>query len=64
MSKLKKIPSVVWVQDLWPEVLEDTGYIKNKFILKLIDKFVKFIYLKSDTIIAQSDSFKIHLKKI
>ena len=62
-SKLKKIPSVVWVQDLWPEVLEDTGYIKNKFILKLIDKFVKFIYLKSDTIITQSDSFKKHLKK-
>lgn len=63
LSKLKKIPSVIWVQDLWPEVLEDTGYIKNKFLLKLIDKFVKFIYLKSDTIIAQSDSFKIHLKK-
>ena len=29
-SKLKKIPNVLWVQDLWPEVLEDTGYIKNK----------------------------------
>lgn len=62
-AKLKKIPSVVWVQDLWPEVLEDTGYIKNKFILKLIDNFVKFIYVKSDTIITQSDSFKNHLQK-
>ena len=61
-SKLKKIPSIIWVQDLWPEVLEDTGYVKNKFILNLIDKFVKFIYLKSDIIIAQSDSFKKHLK--
>lgn len=62
-AKLKNIPSVVWVQDLWPEVLEDTGYVKNKFILKLIDNFVKFIYVKSDTIITQSDSFKKHLKK-
>ena len=52
------------MQDLWPEVLEDTGYIKNKFILKIIDKFVSLIYLKSDTIITQSDSFKLHLKKI
>lgn len=62
-SKLKKIPTVIWVQDLWPEVLEDTGYIKNKLILKIINKFVSFIYLKSDVIIAQSESFKIHLKR-
>ena len=62
-SKLKKIPNVLWVQDLWPEVLEDTGYIKNKTILKFINKFVSFIYLKSDLIIAQSDSFKKHLER-
>ena len=31
--------------------------------MKLINIVVKFIYLKSDTIIAQSDSFREHLKK-
>ena len=61
-SKLKRIPSIIWVQDLWPEVLEDTGYIKNKFILKIINKFVMFVYNKSDVIIAQSESFKSHIK--
>ena len=61
-SKLKRIPSIIWVQDLWPEVLEDTGYIKNKFILKIINKFVMFVYNRSDAIIAQSDSFKSHIK--
>ena len=62
-SKIKKIPSIIWVQDLWPEVLEDTGYVKNKFVLKLLDKIVKYIYNETDIIIAQSESFKNHLKK-
>ncbi len=62
-AKMKKIPSILWVQDLWPEVLEDTGYIKNKFFIKFINYFVKKIYYNSDIILAQSDSFKKHLKK-
>ena len=59
----KKVPSVIWVQDLWPEVLEDTGYIKNKFLLSFVDKLVKIIYKNSDIILAQSKSFERHLKK-
>ena len=62
-AKMKKIPSVLWVQDLWPEVLEDTGYIKNKFFINFINYFVKKIYYNSDIILAQSDSFKKHLKR-
>jgi len=62
-SKIKKIPNVIWVQDLWPEVLEDTGYIKNKFVIILIDQLVKIVYDKSDLILAQSESFEKHLKK-
>lgn len=62
-AKRKKIPSILWVQDLWPEVLEDTGYIKNKFILKFINIFVKKIYKSSDLILTQSNSFKKHIQK-
>ena len=62
-AKRKKIPSILWVQDLWPEVLEDTGYLKNKFILRLVDIIVRFIYKNSDLIIAQSKSFEEHLKR-
>lgn len=62
-AKKKKIPSILWVQDLWPEVLEDTGYIKNKFILKFINIFVNKIYQSSDLILTQSSSFKKHIQK-
>ncbi len=62
-SKVKKVPNVIWVQDLWPEVLEDTGYIKNKLLLSFIDKLVNILYQNSDLILAQSESFNKHLKK-
>ncbi len=62
-SKIKKVPNVIWVQDLWPEVLEDTGYVKNKFLINLVDRLVNIIYQNSDLILAQSESFEKHLKK-
>ena len=38
-------------------------YKKNKFILRLVNIVVRFIYKNSDLIIAQSKSFEEHLKK-
>lgn len=64
--KLKKIYNCrlsIWVQDLWPESLEATGYIKNRIILKLFSFIVKFIYKKCDYIFAQSKSFIKNIKK-
>ena len=59
--KLKK-KLVIWVQDLWPEVLIDTKYIRNNFILYIINTIIKYIYKKTDLVLAQSDAFKRHLK--
>ena len=64
IKRLKKSKLIVWVQDLWPESLEYTGYVKNKFILNFIKKIVKFIFDHSDLILVQSDSFKQNIKKI
>jgi hypothetical protein len=48
----------LWVLDLWPYILNELQFIKNKFSLFCIGKIVDFIYSKSDIILAQSDSFK------
>jgi glycosyltransferase involved in cell wall biosynthesis len=52
-----RIHLAVWVQDLWPESLEATGFVKNKTLLSLVERLVKFIYKKSDTILVQSKAF-------
>ena len=40
LGKLKKIPVALWIQDLWPESLKATNYIKSKFWLGLVNKLV------------------------
>lgn len=49
---------VIYVQDLWPESVAATGYIKNKKVLSIIRRFVKVIYNASDLILISSKSFR------
>lgn len=57
LKKLKNVPIMFWVQDLWPESLSATGAIKSLFILSLVDKLVAWIYKNCDVILAQSRGF-------
>lgn len=61
---LKKAKLITWVQDLWPNVLKDTGVIKNFFLLNVIKLFVRNIYNANDLLLAQSKSFKKDINKI
>lgn len=62
-SKLIKKPLFLWVQDLWPESLSDTGYVTNRFFLSIIKFLVKVIYNLSTVILVQSEGFKKIIKK-
>lgn len=64
IGKIKGIKIVTWVQDLWPESLSATGYIKNDFILGFVEKIVRFIYRKSDLLLIQSHAFEAPVRKL
>jgi glycosyltransferase involved in cell wall biosynthesis len=49
---------VLWVQDLWPESLSATGYVRNRFIIAAVRKVVCFIYHHTDLILVQSKAFE------
>lgn len=55
---LKGCPVVLWVQDLWPESLSATGYVQNQFVLKLVERVVRFIYRHVDLLLVQSKAFE------
>lgn len=57
IKKLKKIPVVFWVQDLWPETLESLGVVRSGRLLGWIGKLVSFIYNHCDLILGQSRAF-------
>jgi len=57
MKKLSKAPIAFWVQDLWPESLSATGAVRSPWILKQVERLVRFIYRHCDLILAQSQAF-------
>ena len=54
---LKGCPTVVWVQDLWPQSLSATGHVKNRHVLKLVEHVVRLIYRHVDLLLVQSEAF-------
>lgn len=60
-SKKRNAKSILWIQDLWPQVLKDLKIINNFFILYLLKYFVNLIYSKFDLILVQSPYFKKYI---
>ncbi|AHB08133.1 hypothetical protein U875_24530 [Pandoraea pnomenusa 3kgm] len=54
---IKKAPMVLWVQDLWPESLSATGFVKQPTLLRMVEYVVRYIYRHTDVILVQSDEF-------
>jgi glycosyltransferase involved in cell wall biosynthesis len=54
---LKGAHLAVWIQDLWPESISATGFIRNPWLLKMVGWIVKGIYAGSDTLLVQSRAF-------
>lgn len=60
---LRKIPVALHVQDLWPESLEATGYVRNKLALRMVEWIVQLIYRKVDLILTSSRPFETSIRR-
>ncbi|MBF9028575.1 glycosyltransferase [Rhodobacterales bacterium FZCC0188] len=63
LSRLKRIPLIVDVQDLWPESVQSSGMVKSTIFYKLIRIASNLVYKNADLIICQSQGFKNILEK-
>lgn len=57
LSRLKRIPLIFEIRDLWPESAIDTGVLTNKWIIKLSLAFEAFIYKKAKRINVLTPAF-------
>jgi glycosyltransferase involved in cell wall biosynthesis len=48
---------VPWVQDLWPQSLEVTGFVRSRWLLRRVAAVVRWIYRRSDLLLLQSRGF-------
>ena len=58
LARRKRVPLALWVQDLWPDALEATGFVRNRHVLRLTEQVVRQIYARSDIVLAQSEAFR------
>jgi glycosyltransferase involved in cell wall biosynthesis len=57
LARLRRRKLVLWVQDLWPDSLSATGYVDRPYLLRWVDRMVRWIYGHSDLILVQSRAF-------
>jgi len=57
LGKIKKVPVILWVQDLWPESINSTSYSLPKVLIKIIRSIVRYIYNQVDLILVTSSGF-------
>ena len=53
-SKIRDIPHIFWVQDLWPDTLVALKILKKDWQINLFKILVNWIYSRCDLILAQS----------
>ena len=57
LKRLKRAALVTWVQDLWPQSLEVTGFVRNHWLLSCVASIVRWIYRHNDLLLVQSRAF-------
>ncbi|MCK5533800.1 glycosyltransferase family 4 protein [bacterium] len=58
LAKMKKIPLVINIQDLFPQSAIDLHVLKNRYLIKFFEIIEKFIYKKTDFITVHSSGNK------
>src|ERR1700687_513989 len=55
--KIRSAVHVIWVQDLWPQSLEVSGYITDRWLLHGVRLLTSWIYRQADLLLVQSEAF-------
>ncbi len=57
ISRLKKIPYIFEVRDIWPASVVQLGQIKNKLVIKILEYIELYLYRQAAKVVSVTDSF-------
>jgi glycosyltransferase involved in cell wall biosynthesis len=63
-SRLKRIPWVLEIRDLWPDSIFAVGAIRNRHIIALLSALERFAYRTASHIVVVTDAFKAHIARL
>jgi len=61
VSRMKRIPFVFELRDLWPESIKAVGEMGDSFAIRLLELIEIFLYRKAEAIVSVTHSFKSKL---
>jgi colanic acid biosynthesis glycosyl transferase WcaI len=64
LARIKKVPMVMWVLDLWPDTLQALDALRSPMILFWVELLVSSIYRRCDLVLSQSQNFIPIIRKL
>jgi hypothetical protein len=61
VGRLKRIPWVLEIRDLWPESILTVGAVRNQTIIRFLSWLERFAYRKADHIVPNTDAFRRYM---
>src|SRR6185437_11690089 len=61
LSKVKRVPFLFELSDLWPESIVAVGAMRAGYLLRLLVKLELFLYKQSAAVVALTHAFKNNL---
>tara|TARA_B110000438_G_scaffold18396_2_gene17078 strand:- start:2318 stop:3541 length:1224 start_codon:yes stop_codon:yes gene_type:complete len=61
LSKVKRVPWIFELRDLWPDTISAVSNLNNKNIISFLHKIEIFLYKSADSVVALTHSFKENL---
>lgn len=64
VARLKRVPFVMEVRDLWPDFAVELGVLRNPLTVALARRFERFLYRHADQLVVNSPGFVDHVSRV
>jgi len=64
IAKIRRIPFVLEIRDLWPESIAASGPTDNSLLLRALTGIANFLYRRADKVVVVTEPFKKRLSQI
>jgi glycosyltransferase involved in cell wall biosynthesis len=61
VSRIKRVPWVLEIRDLWPESIVAVGAMKKSAVIRFLERLESFAYRRADHIVSVTESFQRHI---
>jgi glycosyltransferase involved in cell wall biosynthesis len=63
ISRVKRVPFVMEVRDLWPAIFVHLGVLKNRTLIRLLERLELFLYHQAAVVVPVTQAFALDLQR-